>query len=185
MNWMMKKLRWYFSAHQSSPSPSQPATKRFQSKVIPSTPGNFQPVLSTIPPSIPPPSPSASTARPALVSTVRPSPIPQPRNSPMVTSQQLQPVASSSRRIEDCSPFPFPAAQVFQQREHWPIHATSKDPNMENEGQNSVSRLFRRVDRNSRELIIYCHDRTIPGTASEEMSAKLSWYEDEFINYLG
>ncbi|MBW0473183.1 hypothetical protein O181_012898 [Austropuccinia psidii MF-1] len=96
--------------HQSSASPSQHASRRFQSQVISSTPRNFQPILSTIPP----PSPNPSTPRPALVLPVRPSPIPQPRISPMVISQQLQPVASSSRRREDCSPLPFPAAQVTE-----------------------------------------------------------------------
>ncbi|MBW0460994.1 hypothetical protein O181_000709 [Austropuccinia psidii MF-1] len=73
--------------HRSSTSPSQPASKIFQSQVIPSTPRNLQPVLSTIPSSIPPSSPNASTSRPALVSTVRSSHIPQPRTSPIITSQ--------------------------------------------------------------------------------------------------
>ncbi|MBW0499380.1 hypothetical protein O181_039095 [Austropuccinia psidii MF-1] len=141
------------SGNQSSTSPSQPPGKRFQSQIIPSTPRNFQPVLSSIPSSIPLPSPSPSTARPSLVSTVRP--------SPMVPSQQLQPVASSSRRIEDLSPLPFPSAQVFQKKEHWPIWVTREDPNMENECQDSVARLFRR------EVIMYANYRTIPGTASE------------------
>ncbi|MBW0493780.1 hypothetical protein O181_033495 [Austropuccinia psidii MF-1] len=54
--------------HQSSASPSKPSFRRFQSEVIPSTPRNFQPVLSAIPSSIPPP----STSRPPLVSKVRP-----------------------------------------------------------------------------------------------------------------
>ncbi|MBW0479748.1 hypothetical protein O181_019463 [Austropuccinia psidii MF-1] len=100
----------------------------------------------------------------------------------MVTSQQLQPVASSSRRREDHSPLPFPVTKVFQQRECWPILVTREDPNMESEGQDAVSRFFRRVDRNSREVIMYDNDRTIPGTASVEITAKFSWYEDEFIN---
>ncbi|MBW0465864.1 hypothetical protein O181_005579 [Austropuccinia psidii MF-1] len=99
--------------HHSSTSPSQPASRRFQSQVIPSTPRNFQPVLSTIPSSIPPHSPNPSTASPVLVSPVRQSPIPHPRNSPTVTSEQLQPVASSRKRREDQLPLPFPAAQVF------------------------------------------------------------------------
>ncbi|MBW0557865.1 hypothetical protein O181_097580 [Austropuccinia psidii MF-1] len=102
------------SGHQSSTSPSQPAAKRFQSQLVPSTPRNFQPVLPTIPSSSPPLSPSPSTASPALVLKVRPSHIPQPRGFPMVTSQQLQPVASSSRRREDQSHFLFPSTQVFQ-----------------------------------------------------------------------
>ncbi|MBW0473376.1 hypothetical protein O181_013091 [Austropuccinia psidii MF-1] len=69
--------------HQSSTSPYQPAYKNFKSQVIPSTLRNFQQFLSTIPS----PSPNSSTARPALVSPVRPSPIPQPRTSPIVTLQ--------------------------------------------------------------------------------------------------
>ncbi|MBW0553102.1 hypothetical protein O181_092817 [Austropuccinia psidii MF-1] len=113
---------------------------------------------------------------------MRPSPIPQPRNSPMVTSQQLQPVASSSRRREDQLPFRFPATQVFEGREHWPIWVTREDPNMENEGKDSVARLFTRVDRNSREVIMYANDMTIPGTASEERAEEFAWYEDELIN---
>ncbi|MBW0482028.1 hypothetical protein O181_021743 [Austropuccinia psidii MF-1] len=132
--------------HQSSTSPSQPAAKRFQIQVIPSSPRNFQPVLSTIPSSIPPPSPDSSPARPALVSPLRPSPIPQPRNSPMVTSHKLQPVASSSRRREDHFPLLFPAAQVSHQRKHWPIQVTREDPSVENEGHDSVARLFQIVD---------------------------------------
>ncbi|MBW0482427.1 hypothetical protein O181_022142 [Austropuccinia psidii MF-1] len=107
---------------------------------------------------------------------MRTSPIPQPRNSPMVTSQKLQNVDSSSRRREDKLPLLFPAAQVFQRREHWSIQVTRDDPNMENEGQDDVARLLRRVDRNSREGIEYANDRTIPGTASEEMAENVSWY---------
>ncbi|MBW0464849.1 hypothetical protein O181_004564 [Austropuccinia psidii MF-1] len=40
--------------HQSSTSPSQPPAKIFQSRLIPSTPRNFQPTLTTIPTSLPP-----------------------------------------------------------------------------------------------------------------------------------
>ncbi|MBW0539613.1 hypothetical protein O181_079328 [Austropuccinia psidii MF-1] len=36
--------------NQSSTSPSQPPSKKFQSHLIPSTPRNFQPTLATIPP---------------------------------------------------------------------------------------------------------------------------------------
>ncbi|MBW0473614.1 hypothetical protein O181_013329 [Austropuccinia psidii MF-1] len=96
----------------------------FQSQVVPSTPRNFQPVLSTIPSSIPPPSPNPSASRPAIVSPAKPSHIPQPRNYPMVSYQQLQLVASCSRRKEELLPFPFPSAQVFQKREHWTIPVT-------------------------------------------------------------
>ncbi|MBW0484661.1 hypothetical protein O181_024376 [Austropuccinia psidii MF-1] len=82
--------------HQSRNSPSNPAFRIFKSQIIPSNPRNFQPSLSTIPSSINLPLPNPSTARTALVSPVSPSPIPKPRNSPMITSHQLQPVASSS-----------------------------------------------------------------------------------------
>ncbi|MBW0475012.1 hypothetical protein O181_014727 [Austropuccinia psidii MF-1] len=92
----------------------------------------------------------------------------------MATSKQPQPVASSSRRREDQSPLPFPAVQVFQKREHWPIWVTIEDKNMANAGQDSMARLFIRFDRNSREVIMYANDRTIPGTASESMAAKFS-----------
>ncbi|MBW0566626.1 hypothetical protein O181_106341 [Austropuccinia psidii MF-1] len=89
------------AGHQYGTPPSQPSSKIFQSKIVPSTPRNFQPFLSTIPSPIPPLSTSPSTARPSLVPIVKSSPIPQPRNSPMITSQQLQPVVSSIRRRED------------------------------------------------------------------------------------
>ncbi|MBW0476347.1 hypothetical protein O181_016062 [Austropuccinia psidii MF-1] len=107
--------------NQSSASPSQTPDKRFQSSLILSTPRNFQPTLATIPTSLPPASPRSSHTRTAMIPAVRPSPIQQSRASPIVTSQQLKPVARSSRRREDLSPLPFPAAQVFQQRDHWPI----------------------------------------------------------------
>ncbi|MBW0550834.1 hypothetical protein O181_090549 [Austropuccinia psidii MF-1] len=170
--------------HPSSNSSSQPlANTRFQSQIIPSTPRTFQPMLASIPTTLPPPSPTTShTTRPALNPAVRPSPVQQPRNSPITTSRQLQPVASSSRRRDGLSPLPFPAAQVFQRRERWPIRVTREDPNAASENQDAVARLFRRVDRNSREVIMYANDRTIPGTASEEMAAKFAWYEDELIN---
>ncbi|MBW0550337.1 hypothetical protein O181_090052, partial [Austropuccinia psidii MF-1] len=85
-----------YAVHQSNTSPSQPPSKRFQSQVIPSIRRNFQPTLATIPTS----SPHSSHTRPALNPEVRPSPIQKPRNSPIVTSQQLQPVAGTSRRRE-------------------------------------------------------------------------------------
>ncbi|MBW0467415.1 hypothetical protein O181_007130 [Austropuccinia psidii MF-1] len=141
---------------------------------MPSTPRDFQPVLFTIPYSNPPPSPSSSTSRTAFILTVR--------LSPMVTSPQLQPVASSSRRREVFSPLLFCAAQSFQERECWPIPVTREDSDMVSEGQDSVARLFIRVDRNSREVIMCAKDRNIPGTSSEEMASKLVLYEDELIN---
>ncbi|MBW0491597.1 hypothetical protein O181_031312 [Austropuccinia psidii MF-1] len=160
--------------HQSSTSPPNPPAKGFQIHIIPSTPRTFQLTLANLPTSLPPSSPSSSTARPALIPEVRPSPI--------VTSQHLQPVASSSRRREEISPLPFPSAQVFQQREHWPIQVTRKDPKTVSDNQDAMERYFRRVDRNIRELSEYSNDRTIPGTASEEMAARFSWYEDELMN---
>ncbi|MBW0549572.1 hypothetical protein O181_089287 [Austropuccinia psidii MF-1] len=96
------------AGHPSNTSPSQPPAKRFQSHIIPNTPRNFQPTLATIPTSINPASPSFSHTRPSLNPAVRPSPIQNPRNSPIATSQKLQPVASTSRRREELSPLPFP-----------------------------------------------------------------------------
>ncbi|MBW0545685.1 hypothetical protein O181_085400 [Austropuccinia psidii MF-1] len=136
----------YSVGHQSSTSSSQPLANRFQSQVIPSTPRTFQPVLASIPTSLPPSSPSPSHARPSLNQAVRPSPSQQPRNSPITTSQQLQPMASSSRRRDGLSPFPSPASQVFQRKDCWPIQITREDPNAESENQEAVSRLFRRGD---------------------------------------
>ncbi|MBW0506385.1 hypothetical protein O181_046100 [Austropuccinia psidii MF-1] len=168
--------------HPSSNSSTQPLSHRFQSQVVPSTLRAFQPILASIPTTIPPPSPSTSHARPALNPAVRPSPVQQSINSPITTSHQLQPVASSNRRRDGLSPLLFPAGQVFQIRERWAIRVTREDPNTASENQETVARLFRRVDRNSREVIMYANDRTIPGTASEEMAAKFAWYEDELIN---
>ncbi|MBW0569673.1 hypothetical protein O181_109388 [Austropuccinia psidii MF-1] len=97
----------------SSNSSTQPLANRFQFQVIPSTPRTFQPILASIPPTTPPSSPSTSHARPALNPAGRPSPVQKYRNSPITTSHQLQPVASSSRRRDGLSPLPFPAAQIF------------------------------------------------------------------------
>ncbi|MBW0544897.1 hypothetical protein O181_084612 [Austropuccinia psidii MF-1] len=99
--------------HQSTTSSSQPLANRFHSHIIPSTPRTFQPTLSAIPTSLPPASPSPSHARPAFNQAVR--------QSPITTSQHLQPMASGSRRRDGFSPLPFPAAQVFQRRDSWPI----------------------------------------------------------------
>ncbi|MBW0537791.1 hypothetical protein O181_077506 [Austropuccinia psidii MF-1] len=117
------------AGHPSNTSPSHPPAKRFQIQVIPSTPRTFQTTLATIPTSIPPASPHSSHTRPALNPEIRTSPIQKSRNSPIVTSQQLQPVASTSRRREEFSPLPFPAPQVFQRRDPWPIQVTREDPN--------------------------------------------------------
>ncbi|MBW0540422.1 hypothetical protein O181_080137 [Austropuccinia psidii MF-1] len=168
--------------HPSSTSSAQPLSNRFQSQVSSSTPRAFQPVLASIPTTIPPASTSTSHARPALNPAVRPLPSQQPRSSTITTSQQLQPMASSSRRRDGLSPLPFPATKVFQRRDCWLIQITREDPNTESENQEAVARLLRRVDRNSREVIMYANDRTILGTASEERAEKFAWYEDELIN---
>ncbi|MBW0580156.1 hypothetical protein O181_119871, partial [Austropuccinia psidii MF-1] len=156
--------------HPSSNSSSQPLANRFQSQVIPSTPRTFHSYYNS----------SFFTkyfpCRPALNPAVRPSPSQQPRNSPITTSCQLQPVASSSRRRDGLSPLLFPATQVFQRRDRWPIQITREDPNAASENQDAVARVLRR------DVIMYANDRMIPGTASEEMAAKFSWYEDELIN---
>ncbi|MBW0507228.1 hypothetical protein O181_046943, partial [Austropuccinia psidii MF-1] len=167
---------------QSRSSPSQPPAKRFQILLISYNPINLQPTLASIPTSLPHYSPSFSHTRPAINPAVRPCPNKQSRASPIVTSQQLQPEASPSRTREELSPLPSPAAQVFQQRDYWPIQVTREDSNMESENQDAVARFLRRVVRSSREVIMYANDRTIPGTTSEEMAAKFAWYEDELIN---
>ncbi|MBW0483091.1 hypothetical protein O181_022806 [Austropuccinia psidii MF-1] len=153
--------------HQSSFSSSQPPVKRFQSCLIPSTPRNSQPTLATIPTSLPPASPSSSHTRSAMIPGVRPSPIQESRTSPAVTSQQLQPLASFSRIREELAHLLFPSTQVFQQRDCWPIQVTREDQNTVSENQDAVARFFRQVDRNSREVIMYSNDRTIPGNSSE------------------
>ncbi|MBW0482869.1 hypothetical protein O181_022584 [Austropuccinia psidii MF-1] len=76
MNWMVKKLKLLIHLLAT-----QPPVKKFHSHLIPSTPKNFQPVLSSLPSSIPPPSPKSSTFSPSLASPMKPSPIPQPRPS--------------------------------------------------------------------------------------------------------
>ncbi|MBW0538462.1 hypothetical protein O181_078177 [Austropuccinia psidii MF-1] len=132
--------------------------------------------LSTIPTSLPPYSPSSSTTRPVLIPAVRPSPIHQSRKYLIGTSQQRQPVASSSGRRKELSPLPFPVAQLFQRRDCWPIQVSKENPNIASENQDAVPRLFRRVDGNSREVVEYANDTAIRGTTSGEMAAKTSWY---------
>ncbi|MBW0518763.1 hypothetical protein O181_058478 [Austropuccinia psidii MF-1] len=119
--------------HQFSASPSHPLAKRFQSHLIPSTPRNCQATIATIPTSLPPASPNSSNTRLSMIPSVRSSPIQQSRTLAIVTSQQLQPEASSSRRREEPSSLLFPASQVFQQRDCWPIQVTREDPNTKSE----------------------------------------------------
>ncbi|MBW0472778.1 hypothetical protein O181_012493 [Austropuccinia psidii MF-1] len=138
----------------------------------PQCPRDYQPTLSAIPTSIPPASTHSSHTRHALNPAVRPSPIQQPRNSPIVTSKQLQPVASTTRIREELSPWLLPAGKVFQSRNQWPIRVTREYPNTTSENKNAVARLFRR------EVIMYANDRTVPGTTFDKMAAKYAWYED-------
>ncbi|MBW0485887.1 hypothetical protein O181_025602 [Austropuccinia psidii MF-1] len=140
-------------------SPTYPPAQRFHSQVIPSTQRNEQPVLSPIPSSIPSPSPNPSTVRPALASPLRPSPITHPRPSAMITSHQLQPVINISIRNKDRLPLPFTAAQVSHRIEYWPFRATREDSKVVDQGEYSVASLFRRIERNSREVIMYANDR--------------------------
>ncbi|MBW0480100.1 hypothetical protein O181_019815 [Austropuccinia psidii MF-1] len=101
----------------------------------------------------------------------------------MPHSNTLHPVASTSNcsRAER-SPLPYPSTQIFQRREPWPIRITMKDSSLGNEGKDSISRLFRWVDRNSLELIEYENVRIIPGTSSEEMASKFVWYKYELYD---
>ncbi|MBW0501190.1 hypothetical protein O181_040905 [Austropuccinia psidii MF-1] len=88
-----------------------------------------------------PPSHKSSTSRPLLASQMKQSPITYPRPSPLLTSQQSQPVVSTSRRREAWSHLPLPASQVFQNREIWPIRVTREGPTVVNYGQDAVARL--------------------------------------------
>ncbi|MBW0490864.1 hypothetical protein O181_030579 [Austropuccinia psidii MF-1] len=111
----------------SPPDPDAERSDELDEEEIPSTPRNFQPTLSAIPTSLPHSLPSSSHTRPAINPEVRPSPIQKSRALPIVTSQQLQPESRSSRRREELSPLLFPASQVFQKRDHWPIRVTRED----------------------------------------------------------
>ncbi|MBW0481372.1 hypothetical protein O181_021087 [Austropuccinia psidii MF-1] len=55
---------------------------------------------------------------------------------------QLQPVSSTGME-EDRFPLPFPAAQFFQRRDNFPVRVTREEPNVGNESQDAVARLFR------------------------------------------
>ncbi|MBW0577792.1 hypothetical protein O181_117507 [Austropuccinia psidii MF-1] len=147
-----------FSDPLSSTSTTQPPAKKFHSQVIPSTPRKFQPFLSNVPCSIPPPSPNSLNARPAISSAVRQSPIPQPSQSPFLNFQQLQHLTSTSRRREYQSPFPVTVYQVLQGRENFP---SGIPPSVVNEVQDTVAMSLRRVDRNSMEVIMYANNRMI------------------------
>ncbi|MBW0564009.1 hypothetical protein O181_103724 [Austropuccinia psidii MF-1] len=88
-------VKWIRQIANSPPDPVAEGSdeldgeERFQSHIIPSTHRTFHPTLATIPTTLPPASPGSSITRPDLIPEVRPSPIHQSRNSPIVTSQQL------------------------------------------------------------------------------------------------
>ncbi|MBW0470064.1 hypothetical protein O181_009779 [Austropuccinia psidii MF-1] len=106
---ILKRIRRFAN---STPDPDAEGSDEFDGEEL---------TLATTPTSIPLASQQSSHTRPAWNPAVRPSPVQQSRNSPIVNSQQLQPVASTSRRREELSPLPFPTAQVFQCRDQWPI----------------------------------------------------------------
>ncbi|MBW0586215.1 hypothetical protein O181_125930 [Austropuccinia psidii MF-1] len=85
---------------------------------------------------------------------MRQSPIPYPRTSPVLTYQQLQPVTNTSRRREERPSLPFPAAQVFQRIEHFPIRAMREDSAVGNEVQDAMAKIFRSAYRNITEVIM-------------------------------
>ncbi|MBW0494569.1 hypothetical protein O181_034284 [Austropuccinia psidii MF-1] len=82
--------------HKPSSPSSQSLANRLQIHIIPSTPRTFHPTLAIVPTSLPPTSISCSHAIPALTQAVRPSHIQQPRNSPIITPQQLQPIVTGA-----------------------------------------------------------------------------------------
>ncbi|MBW0562809.1 hypothetical protein O181_102524 [Austropuccinia psidii MF-1] len=98
INWMQKKFRWLIIQLANNPA------LLLIHRLIPSTPRHFQPTLSAIPTSLAHSSPRSSHAMPSINPAVIPYPIEQSRASPIVTSQQLQPEASFSRRREELSP---------------------------------------------------------------------------------
>ncbi|MBW0481278.1 hypothetical protein O181_020993 [Austropuccinia psidii MF-1] len=79
--------------HSSISSPTQPPVKKFHIHIFCSKSRNFQPVLSTLPSSIP----SPSDSMPFLGLPKKPSPISQHRPSPIPTSHQLKPVAAPAK----------------------------------------------------------------------------------------
>ncbi|MBW0580529.1 hypothetical protein O181_120244 [Austropuccinia psidii MF-1] len=76
---LVKRIRRISDSPADPDDEELPLANRFQSKDIPSTPRNFQPVLASIPTSLTPASPGPSYSRPALNQAVRLSPNQQPR----------------------------------------------------------------------------------------------------------
>ncbi|MBW0505419.1 hypothetical protein O181_045134 [Austropuccinia psidii MF-1] len=71
-----------YIGHQSSTSPSNPPSKRFEIDIIPSSPRTFQPTLAIIPTFLPPASQSSSTTRPSLLPEVENPPSTSPEIHP-------------------------------------------------------------------------------------------------------
>ncbi|MBW0523455.1 hypothetical protein O181_063170 [Austropuccinia psidii MF-1] len=102
--------------HPSSNSSTQPLAKRFQSQVFPSTPRTFQPILFSIPTTIPPPSPSSSHARPSLNQAERPSPVQQSRNSPITTSPPTSTCGQLQQKKRWIAPFAISCRSSFSKK---------------------------------------------------------------------
>ncbi|MBW0495166.1 hypothetical protein O181_034881 [Austropuccinia psidii MF-1] len=68
--------------HQSSTSPPNPLSKRFEIDIIPSSHRPFQPTLAFIPTFLPPASQSSSTTRPSLLPEVENPPSTSPEIHP-------------------------------------------------------------------------------------------------------
>ncbi|MBW0557410.1 hypothetical protein O181_097125 [Austropuccinia psidii MF-1] len=99
------------------------------------------------------------------------------------TLKHIKTVASTSNfdRVEQ-SPLLYAASHLFQRRDCFPIRFKREDPNAGDVGQDSIASIFRRVDRNSREVIVYAYDSIIPGADSGDKASKVALYEDELIN---
>ncbi|MBW0490230.1 hypothetical protein O181_029945 [Austropuccinia psidii MF-1] len=102
------------------------------------------------------------------------------RTSPITISTNIQPVTSTSwaTRAERSS-LPCLSSQLFQISEFCPLRITREDPNVW-KSQYSIATPLRRVDRHSREIIVYFNDRMIHGTYLEEelkslSGMKISW----------
>ncbi|MBW0480178.1 hypothetical protein O181_019893 [Austropuccinia psidii MF-1] len=112
------KFVHHTSGQLQTSSPTQPLPRSFHNQIIPSTPRDFQPRISTVSSSVPHPSPNTSTTRPSvLASPFRPSPVP-----PSNTLQPISRISNPSR----AKIFPLPPlySQVFQRRDHWPVKST-------------------------------------------------------------
>ncbi|MBW0489882.1 hypothetical protein O181_029597 [Austropuccinia psidii MF-1] len=97
--------------------------KKLHSQVIKSILQYLNPSFSSI-------TSSSSTPSPITLTSSK-----QSRPSPMPPSRKLKPVAITSSHYRFGQfPMPYPASQVFQQREDLTIRVTREDPNVVNEG---------------------------------------------------